>query len=53
MLSKRVMVMGGNGCLGRAMIKSFQQKNWRTLSLDFSENKEANNNLILSKDLKI
>ena len=50
MLNKYVMVMGGNGCLGRAMISCFKKKNWKTLCLDYSENKEANNNLILNKE---
>jgi dTDP-4-dehydrorhamnose reductase len=38
MLSKYAMIVGGNGCLGRAIINQFKLKNWKTLNLDHTPN---------------
>ena len=45
--------MGGNGTLGRALVRSLKQTNWKVLSVDYSENAEACSNLLLTKDEKI
>ena len=47
---KRVLVMGGNGALGKAVVNSFKQRSWGVLSLDFTQNDKADKNIILSKD---
>ena len=52
-LNKSALVLGGNGVLGKSMVSSFKAHKWSVLSMDFSENKEADTNLLLSKDIKI
>lgn len=46
-MSKRALILGGNGVLGRAMVNSFKQRSWKVLSIDFKENAEADSNLVL------
>ena len=52
-LNKSALVLGGNGVLGKAMVSSFKAHKWSVLSMDFSENNEADSNLLLSSDTKI
>lgn len=48
-MSKRAMILGGNGALGRAMVNQFKQRRWKVLSIDFKENEQADNNVIISQ----
>ena len=48
-MNKSLLVLGGNGNLGRAMVNSFKMKNWKCLSVDFTENSQADSNLVLDK----
>ena len=43
-----VLVYGGNGSLGQAMVSSFRAAGWRTISVDFYENSSADHNILLS-----
>ena len=47
-LKKNVLIMGGNGALGRAIVSAYRASNWKVLSLDLSKNNEASENLIIS-----
>ena len=47
------MVFGGNGSLGKALVSSFKAKSWRVLSVDINHNSDADENLLISNDLKI
>ena len=53
MLSKRALILGGNGALGRAMVNQFKQRSWKVLSVDFIENGEADKNLVLEKETPV
>ena len=52
-MRKSALIMGGNGTLGKAMVNAFKLKNWKVLSVDLHENKEADSNLIVSSEEKI
>jgi len=45
---KHVLVYGGNGALGKSIVDIFQKKGWNSTSVDFSENNNAKNNILLS-----
>jgi len=44
---RRVIVYGGGGELGRAVVKKFNALNWRTLSADFARNAESHESVVL------
>ena len=52
-MKRSVMVFGGNGSLGKAIVSSFKQKSWRVLSVDINHNSDADSNVLISNDLKI
>lgn len=43
---KKVIVVGGNGQLGRAMVSCFKSE-YETISIDMSKNPESNENIVL------
>jgi len=45
-----VLVCGGNGALGQAMISTFKQAGYRTISIDFNANPSSDINLLLQRD---
>mmetsp|Transcript_34652 Transcript_34652/g.53021 ORF Transcript_34652/g.53021 Transcript_34652/m.53021 type:complete len:118 (+) Transcript_34652:26-379(+) len=47
---RKVMVMGGNGSLGKAMVNTFKSRNWGVLSVDLYENSAADANVIINPD---
>jgi len=49
---KSVLVIGGAGALGRSVVKTFKTISpiWNVLSIDFVENQEANQNIIVQKN---
>jgi NAD(P)-dependent dehydrogenase (short-subunit alcohol dehydrogenase family) len=47
---KTSLVLGGNGALGRALVKSMKQGGWNVVSLDLIANAEANHNIIFNPD---
>ena len=49
---KSVLVIGGSGALGKSVVNTFKNINpgWNILNIDLSENKEANQNIILDKN---
>ncbi len=53
MFTKRVLIVGGNGALGKAMVNSFKKNNWSICSLDFSDNTNAHKNIILDKQIEV
>lgn len=51
-MSKSVLVVGGNGALGKSVVNKFKNctKNpWIVTSLDMTENKNSNKNILLNK----
>ena len=50
---KSVLVIGGAGALGRSVVNTFKNMSpaWNVLNIDLVENKEANENIILPKNL--
>jgi len=52
-MGKTSLILGGNGALGRALVKSMKQGGWNVVNLDLSSNSEANSNIILNPDLKL
>eukprot|EP01080_Neovahlkampfia_damariscottae_P001620 gene1620-12745_t len=42
---KNVLVYGGKGALGQAIVKKFNSMRWTTISLDFTANKNASKNI--------
>ena len=47
--SPYVLVYGGNGALGQAMVDRFKAGRWRTISVDYFENSRADHNILLDK----
>lgn len=49
---KTALVIGGNGALGKQVIKTFQTLKpfWRIFSIDLTINKEADKNIIIGKN---
>ena len=45
--AKRILVYGGNGALGRAVVNTFKQGAWHTVSVDFAANPAAAANVVL------
>ncbi|KAF8958118.1 hypothetical protein BGZ46_002038 [Entomortierella lignicola] len=45
-----IVVYGGSGALGRAIVSTFIQKQWAVTSIDFSANQEATTNVLLEKN---
>ena len=50
---KTSLILGGNGALGRALVKTMKQGGWNVVSLDLSTNAEADTNIIYNPDLKL
>ncbi|KAF8987658.1 hypothetical protein CPC16_000285 [Podila verticillata] len=44
-----IVVYGGSGALGRAIVSTFIKKQWSVTSIDFSANPEATTNVLLQK----
>jgi dihydropteridine reductase len=49
LMTKTVLVYGGSGQLGSVVLSLFKSKQWKTFSLDFRQNEEANVNIVLDK----
>ncbi|ORZ20832.1 hypothetical protein BCR41DRAFT_334636 [Lobosporangium transversale] len=45
-----IVVYGGSGALGRALVSTFIQKQWIVTSIDFFANQEATTNILLEKN---
>lgn len=45
-MSRQVLVFGGNGAVGRAVVTAFAAANWQVTSLDFTPNAEAARNVV-------
>ena len=43
---KRVLIVGGNGALGRSVVSTFKSS-WEVTSVDFTANSEADNSIVL------
>ncbi|KAG0361963.1 hypothetical protein BG005_006988 [Podila minutissima] len=44
-----IVVYGGSGALGRAIVSTFIKKQWSVISVDFSANPEATTNVLLER----
>ena len=53
MLKKYALVLGGNGAVGRQVVKDFKRRSlgsrWYVLNADYERNLDADNNFIISK----
>jgi NAD(P)-dependent dehydrogenase (short-subunit alcohol dehydrogenase family) len=52
-MKRSVMVFGGNGSLGKSIVSAFKAKSWRVLSVDINKNSDADENLLISSDIKM
>lgn len=52
-LSKKSLVLGGSGALGKAMVSIFKNKGWGVMSLDLFKNEAADSNVLLDPNQKI
>ncbi|KAF4047319.1 short chain dehydrogenase [Phytophthora infestans] len=48
-MSKKLLVIGGAGALGRGVVSHFTRASWRVTSVDFSVSEDASNNVLLPK----
>ncbi|CAI5733522.1 unnamed protein product [Peronospora destructor] len=48
-MSKKLLVVGGVGALGRGVVNRFVQASWSVISLGFSKNENVENNVLLSE----
>ncbi|KAF9159869.1 hypothetical protein BGX20_002757, partial [Mortierella sp. AD010] len=48
-MASRIVVYGGSGALGRAIVSTFVKKQWAVTSIDFFANQEATTNVLLEK----
>ncbi|EGZ28221.1 hypothetical protein PHYSODRAFT_248383 [Phytophthora sojae] len=46
-MSKKLLVVGGAGALGRGVVKHFARASWGVTSVGFSANEDAENNVLL------
>lgn len=49
-MSMTSLIVGGNGALGKAMIKQFKKHGFKTLNLDLTANADAHSNIELNKE---
>ena len=49
----RLLIVGGNGGLGKAVVSAFKKASWQTLNLDVVENPEADQNIIVDGEAKM
>jgi len=52
-MSKKALIVGGNGSLGKFVVNKFvncPKKEWSTISLDIFENKNSHHNILLEKN---
>ena len=52
-MGKSALILGGNGVLGRAIVNAMKAKSWSVLSLDYTENADATDNLIVDQGEKV
>jgi NAD(P)-dependent dehydrogenase (short-subunit alcohol dehydrogenase family) len=50
---KTSLVLGGNGALGRSLVKVMKQGGWNVVCLDLVSNTEANANVIVDPSIKL
>ncbi|KAJ3036646.1 hypothetical protein HDV00_002470 [Rhizophlyctis rosea] len=53
MSTSHVLVYGGSGALGRAIVTYFRNAKWTVTSIDFRANEEATNNVLLTPNLPL
>jgi len=46
--TRRVLIYGGKGALGSAIVQFFRQQNWWVTSIDLMANSEANENVVVN-----
>ncbi|KAK3828933.1 MAG: dihydropteridine reductase-like protein [Benniella sp.] len=49
-MASSIVVYGGSGALGRAIVSKFRQMDWNVFSIDFFANQEATTNILLEKN---
>ena len=52
---KYILIIGGSGCLGKALAKNFKSGNslWKVHVIDFNSNEDADKNIIIGKSEKL
>jgi len=51
--SNKILIYGGKGALGSALINYFKAKQFWTISVDFLKNEEADHNVVLQPNLTL
>ena len=44
--TRKSLILGGNGALGRSMVDSFRKGGWKVVSLDITENPAASTSVV-------
>jgi dihydropteridine reductase len=52
-MANKVLIYGGRGALGSALVDFFKSKNWWVASVDFVENDKADLNILLTNNLNL
>jgi NAD(P)-dependent dehydrogenase (short-subunit alcohol dehydrogenase family) len=47
--TKQALIIGGNGALGKAVVRRFKQDGWKVHSMDLNQNNKADQNIIVSR----
>lgn len=50
---KTSLILGGNGALGRSLVRAMKQGGWNVVSIDLQSNNEADSNIIFNPELKL
>ena len=51
--NKNLLIIGGNGNLGKSIVSLFKKADWRTFSIEYTENINSDSNFILKRNEKL
>lgn len=51
--AKKALVVGGNGALGKAVVRRFKQDGWKIHSIDLVANERADKNIIVDPKIRM
>ena len=49
--TRKSLILGGNGALGKAMINAFKTGGWRTVSMDIAKSESACSSIVVDPKL--
>jgi dihydropteridine reductase len=50
-MASRALIYGGKGALGQALVRTFNNKSWTTVSVDLDSNSEASHSVLVPKNV--